>query len=196
MEKSRPHRDSSIHNASRRSCFSSGAHFVADSVCASRRSHPPRLSCGNIVGPARFPIYPHRSSQRQCKRESAHSTTIRYDYGRGYTRKRACCGPPWVIHGIYSPVPAPYTCSYASFALSLCSFSPIPSSFPPAFTFSFFALSPFIPLPNAAFRPRSAIRGERAVGEDVFYARGYWLFYSGTLPRDTRAPRIFYKTGK
>lgn len=47
-----------------------------------------------------------------------------YDYGRGYTRKRAHCVPLWIIHGIYSPVPAPYTCSYASFALSFLSFLP------------------------------------------------------------------------
>jgi len=32
--------------------------------------------------------------------------------------ERSVCAPTWVIHGIHSPVPAPYTCSYASSAPS------------------------------------------------------------------------------
>lgn len=57
-----------------------------------------------------------------------------------------------------------------------------------AFTFSFFALSLFIPLSNAppSFRPRNAIREEKAVGEDVFYACGYRLFCSRIFSRDTQ----------
>lgn len=49
--------------------------------------------------------------------------------------ERSVCASPCVIHGIHSPVPAPYTCSYASSVSS-------PSSFLPRFTFPFFVLSP------------------------------------------------------
>lgn len=56
--------------------------------------------------------------------------------------ERSVCAPPWVIHGIYSPVPAPYTCSYASSTLSPSS-SLSPRLFSPSSYFHSFSISIF-----------------------------------------------------
>lgn len=106
-------------------------------------------------------------------------------------RKRACCAPPWVIHGIYSPVPTRvHLRLFCSIPLYL--FVPffLPRSSVPKGLLSpssYFRFSSRSLLSNAQpfFRPHSTICEERAVEKHVFYACSYRLFrYQRTFPRD------------
>lgn len=75
-------------------------YFVADSVSARLGSHPPRLNCGNVYAPRRFP-YIHivrRGVNASAPARAYKVIPFRYDYGRGYTRKRACCASR---HGLF-----------------------------------------------------------------------------------------------
>lgn len=95
---------------------------------------------------------------------------------RIYESERSVCAPPWVIHGIHSLVPAPYTCSYASSA-------PSPSSFflPPRIYFLLvLVLSPFrsffLNVLSSFFRLHNATCEERAL--EVHFMCSYQLFCS------------------
>jgi len=106
-----------------------------------------------------------------------HHIPVRLRYGYGYTRKRMCCAPPWVIHGIHIARFLPLTRVLTPLSLQPPFLFPYFSS--SHSTIYFLLLRTFSSrslLLNAPpfFRPRGA-RKERCE-EDMFCARGCRFF--------------------
>lgn len=129
-------------------------------------------------------LYLYRSFRRQCERIHTVLTIPIWLRLRLYIRKRACYAPPWVIHGIYSPVPTRVLLRlFCSVLLHLLVLFFLPRPSVPNGLLSpslYFRLSSCSLLLNAQpfFRPHTTICEERAVKKHVFYACSYRLFRS------------------